>query len=148
MNRIVTIEATSSGDVSDIIFSQVKMLIEPKGWEMDRISVSQPQAISAAASIVLESCDYDGIICIGAFHHDDRYETKALYQEFLRSMNEISVHFAIPVGIAVLYLEKDDDVQSVINNSALRATESCDELMKLKNLYQSFNHDGPKEYKN
>lgn len=147
MNRIIIIGTPNDSD-SDVFFLQVKALIEPKGWEADRITISQVKDIPTAASIILESFDYDAIICVGAFYDDNRYETKVVYKEFLRSMNEISIHFAIPVGMAVFYVEQGDDLLQLIKDRTAKAIESCDELIKLKNLYQNFNHEPPKEYKN
>jgi 6,7-dimethyl-8-ribityllumazine synthase len=148
MNKILIIEASYYPEVIEILTSTAIKSLSEQGIDYERIKVSRAYDIPATISIALDSFEYDGVIALGCIISSHDITSQVLFQECARGLNDLAMHFSLPIGFGVMLMESKELAIEKATQYALQATESCLELVKIKSLYQSYNNDNGRGYKN
>ncbi|MBA8667016.1 6,7-dimethyl-8-ribityllumazine synthase [Holosporaceae bacterium 'Namur'] len=148
MNKVLIVEATLHPDTADALSGAVRFVLEQNGIEYERVQVSGIFEIPAAVSIALDAFDYDGAIVVGSLIGQESITLNTIYQECARGVNDISIHFSLPIGFGIFMVENEAQALEQASAIGKQAAACCLELIKIKNLYQSFHNDSGSGYKN
>lgn len=148
MNKVLIVGSVLNNDISDILSASARAVLEQNGIDYEQIKVEGIFEIPAAVSIALDSFDYDGVIVLGSQISQKNMMENVFFKECARGMNDISIHFSIPVGFGVFIADDHDSAIKIAHSLGKKSASVCMELMKIKSLYQTFYNDSSSGYKN
>jgi 6,7-dimethyl-8-ribityllumazine synthase len=137
MVKILIIKARTPKDegsiLNDCVDAATKVIKEHTKIDIDILKDYPLFSLPCAASISLEINDYDGMVIIGYGEFTKESGAKTIYKEVVRSFTDLSMHYALPIGFALVMIKPGDDVKTLAMQAAVDAAHSCIELLKLKN---------------
>ncbi len=149
MNKVLIVESTLYPNIADALSNAARSVLERNGIDYETIKVSSNIfEIPAAVSIALDAFDYDGAIVLGSIIGKNDITKNIIFQECARGVNDIAIHFSLPIGFGVFLAENEGLAIELGSSIGAEAAKSCLELIKIKNLYQTFHNDSGSGYKN
>ncbi|RZI47775.1 hypothetical protein EDM53_00060 [Rickettsiales endosymbiont of Peranema trichophorum] len=154
-DKVLIIVANSSLEVESMFTSGAVSTLDKYGIDYDSVTAPQIVGVPSVLGIVLDSFEYDGVIILGAIMRqsddgtgpvNDMYNLE--YLECVRGVNDLAMHFTLPVGFGIVNITPcSDGLLRKIMEVAAKATESCIELIKIKQLHQAYNATDSGQYK-
>lgn len=145
--HVVVIESRTYADISDDLFRGCVMELESHGIAHSRVTVPALLDLPAALRIIIEatksnnmvSSDWrkpDGFIVIGTILRSEIGCADLVYQEALRSLQDLACYYTLPVSYGIIISNTIEQAKSIAHpqsgNKGGETAQSCLALMDLK----------------
>ena len=98
--------------------------------------------IPLATKIAAQSCQYDGIICLGTLIKGDTYHFEILANEVTKGLAQIGLEKEIPIGFGILTtLSTEQAIERAGNKSGNKGVETASACLEMVNLCKRLNHN-------
>lgn len=132
MRKVLLIVSYLHEDIITPGVELAKKILKYHQIKFQEIRVLDTADIPGAANILLDSVEYDGIICLGCVipQETDLHDwTKDI---FILGMNNISMQYTIPLSYGIVSAVNAKLAKARAEEYARRAVESCIQLMSIK----------------
>ncbi len=142
MAKVLLIKAEENKNIMDLIEHGAVSTLESFKVVYDTIIVPSIIEVPSAISFAIDSSDYEGVLCLGCIKDDANSEmNRAIYSEVLRSINEFSIHYVLPVGNGLGLFSKKDKILEKAPELGKKAANAVVHMVKLKRHFTVLEED-------
>ncbi|WHQ47140.1 MAG: 6,7-dimethyl-8-ribityllumazine synthase [Candidatus Midichloria sp.] len=106
MAKIPILESIQNDYLANKVLSAVNDILEKNKFTIDTIPVNEPFSLLCSASTSLKLHDYDEVMILGTIFKDTPLENELIYQEILRCFCNLSMCYALPVGLGMVLSDR------------------------------------------
>jgi 6,7-dimethyl-8-ribityllumazine synthase len=142
MAAILIINSTQNSVVTEQMLKSVKEQLNIQKYSFDEITVPSAQEIPTCLSIVMDTSDYEGIICLGSICHE-KHESMFLgiYNEMLRGISDFSIHYSTPISRCITFTKNHKEALKIQKTLSTQAVVDLVEMIKLKRQYYTIENE-------
>lgn len=134
---VLIISANFYGEINELSLKTVQETLTSAGITFDHVSVPGVFEIANAMNIILEYTNYDGVIVLGCVIRGETFSFELLCRESARSINDMALHYSIPLGFGIITADNIKQAQSRAETYAKKASVACMQLMGIKSEFDN-----------
>ena len=125
MNKFLVVKVGEDIDITQNGMLSISKILKVENLEYDIVNTPTISSASIAATIAIDHHDYAGVIVVGLVNDNEVQKIQLSY----KNMNEIGMHYTMPIGFGVEILSNTK------GNVFVNAANECIALYKLKQQY-------------
>jgi 6,7-dimethyl-8-ribityllumazine synthase len=148
MAKILTLLSNNNKQVANLALNTTQEVLRDSKFSVDTIEVREPLGLLCAASLMLESREYEGLIILGFLDLAESPENSIVFEKILRCFSDLSVHYALPVGFGLILTKNEQCTDQLIVERSKNAALLCLDLINLKTQVSIIDYEHPTKYSN
>jgi len=142
MATVLIINSKHNVIVTEKMLTIVKDQLNKQGYAFDEMTVPSAQEMPTCLSVIMDTSDYEGIICVGAIFHEKHNDMfGAIYAEVLRGISDFSIHYSIPITKCITLTKNHKDAFRMLEKISIQSVTDLIEMIKLKRQYYTLENE-------
>jgi 6,7-dimethyl-8-ribityllumazine synthase len=141
MDKVLIIESNRYGNVSNKLLKAATDILEGMGMEYDHVVVRRASEIAMAASIAIDTLEYQGVIALGCIVQGETDQYQHVCAETIRNINEVGMDYSLPIGLGILTVNDEKQALARAERYGKEAANACIGLLEIKKRFNTLTQD-------
>jgi 6,7-dimethyl-8-ribityllumazine synthase len=141
MDKVLIIESNRYGDVSNKLLKAATDKLQVIGIEYDHVVVRRASEIAMAASIAMDTLEYQGVIALGCLLRGETDQYEYVCAETIRNINEVGMDYSLPIGLGILTVNDKQQALVRAERYGKEAADACIGLLEIKKRFNTLTQD-------